>query len=109
MKKLTWNNDNFGDVIDAINEIMDTVEENHKPIIVYKLKIGKLPMHEIRTQLRNFVEYHKNERYEQIFLPIRDGESDVECIYPKEYDDEVVAKLEEIKASQNAMLNDAPS
>ena len=55
-----------------------------KPVLVHYIEIGSLPIEEVRVHIghiKNYVGNYNNE-YHSIFIPLKEGETRVECLNP---------------------------
>lgn len=55
----------------------------NKIILAYYIKIGDMSAYEIQKVVENFKSDIKDPEMIQYFIPIRDGETRIECVYPK--------------------------
>lgn len=67
-----------------------------KPILVFYLNVGNLSPEEVEKFMeRNKEKVSFSDRADCVFIPIRDGETKVECVYPQYIAEE--SKIEETK------------
>lgn len=110
IKKLdisTVKNRDISDIYKKINEIIDVVNhKSFKPIIVVYLGLKELNhISEKREATRRIKEYFSNEDFHTVIIPHNDNNSiDIQCIYPKEIDEDLEEQIQEIERKLNEFL-----